>query len=719
MPLGVISTYNHSSDMRTIATTLFLVAISMMLVAQPTTANVHFANASAVLDEETLAQLDALCITTHARTPVAVTFTGHTDANGSNAYNADLSQRRVQAVRSALAERCPTLANAQLHWCGEEAPIADNTTDPGRAHNRRVEITIHYAEQAATACPYAPDQHRHPLVIPLFPEADKTREHFRKDPTLPIEFVAKDGVRVRIAPDAMVDAMGTPVHGLVDITYRSFYEPWEVIASGIPMHVGGPDAGHMESAGMFEVYASQNGNPLSLKPGESISLSPAQPIQLEIGYRNWTLSSTNGTWVERMDKNSMEPKGVVLMPSPEETVSYRSNAMMAYASSNTESTTASPGTTEAVRRYMKKFSDLPAMPDTTHFLTRLESDAYCHTTECSATTKPYVRYKGRYMTPYSDADIPSIQVVIDQVNFRGRRETAFRVVLQRKNLHTDWQAFPEKRMWVYKGSLSRKELRKRIATRHFYQDVFLDAEKGANNGMVRLKDRGEWIELPVDLTYYQRTNKDQLAWEDELVDYNGRFNAKRKRFDKKLDERVTTTVERIKNGKRNAWKNARPVMTDAELAMNEQEWHEYAQRTFNLDLWASVRNAQSAASGFTQALAMRGFGIFNCDRILDRSAIEPAAVAVKDSDGANFPWSMAYGVIAGKKAVITYWGTNSGEDHMRLSRDMSSILFVTGDGRLLLVERPGDVARGAKLILKGKQCDAPKSAEDLQTFTRR
>lgn len=104
---------------------------------------------------------------------------------------------------------------------------------------------------------------------------------------------------MRIAAGAVVDQLGNTVNGPVDISYRSFNDPWSIIASGIPMHVGDPNAGHMESLGMYELYASQHGRSLSLREGEVISLTKPTSGSITPGYLDWTLDGTTGEWRER------------------------------------------------------------------------------------------------------------------------------------------------------------------------------------------------------------------------------------------------------------------------------------------------------------------------------------------------------------------------------------------------------------------------------------
>lgn len=67
---------------------------------------------------------------------------GHTDSTGSDSYNQGLSERRAQAVASYLSQRGVSSARIRSQGFGETSSIADNTSEQGRAMNRRVEIKI-------------------------------------------------------------------------------------------------------------------------------------------------------------------------------------------------------------------------------------------------------------------------------------------------------------------------------------------------------------------------------------------------------------------------------------------------------------------------------------------------------------------------------------------------------------------------------------------------
>ncbi len=67
---------------------------------------------------------------------------GHTDSVGSDAYNQSLSERRAESVANFLANSGVQRARLATRGYGESQPIASNSTEQGRAANRRVEIKI-------------------------------------------------------------------------------------------------------------------------------------------------------------------------------------------------------------------------------------------------------------------------------------------------------------------------------------------------------------------------------------------------------------------------------------------------------------------------------------------------------------------------------------------------------------------------------------------------
>ncbi len=71
-----------------------------------------------------------------------VRIVGHTDSTGSDALNDRLSVQRAEAAKQYLAARGVDPNRIVIAGRGEHEPIADNSTEAGRARNRRVEIYL-------------------------------------------------------------------------------------------------------------------------------------------------------------------------------------------------------------------------------------------------------------------------------------------------------------------------------------------------------------------------------------------------------------------------------------------------------------------------------------------------------------------------------------------------------------------------------------------------
>ncbi len=101
-----------------------------------------FRSNEAILMPGAAEQLDQVAAALAATSDRNVVVEGYTDSEGSTAYNLALSQRRADAVRNYLVHKGYPAARLEAHGIGEGSPIADNSTNAGRANNRRVEIVL-------------------------------------------------------------------------------------------------------------------------------------------------------------------------------------------------------------------------------------------------------------------------------------------------------------------------------------------------------------------------------------------------------------------------------------------------------------------------------------------------------------------------------------------------------------------------------------------------
>ncbi|MBL8023197.1 MAG: OmpA family protein [Elusimicrobia bacterium] len=107
------------------------------------TLDVKFESGKFDLSQEFDAQL-LKCANFMKRFPsTTVVIEGHSDSVGSATKNKVLSQKRAEAVRSALISRLGVAAErVSAMGFGSESPVGDNNTAEGRAANRRVVATI-------------------------------------------------------------------------------------------------------------------------------------------------------------------------------------------------------------------------------------------------------------------------------------------------------------------------------------------------------------------------------------------------------------------------------------------------------------------------------------------------------------------------------------------------------------------------------------------------
>ena len=101
---------------------------------------VNFLTDSDQLTGQSLAILDVVAATLTANPDIRVQVAGHTDSQGEDVYNKDLSQRRAASVVNYLVGKGVASDNLQPAGYGEEQPVADNGSAEGRAENRRVEL---------------------------------------------------------------------------------------------------------------------------------------------------------------------------------------------------------------------------------------------------------------------------------------------------------------------------------------------------------------------------------------------------------------------------------------------------------------------------------------------------------------------------------------------------------------------------------------------------
>jgi hypothetical protein len=110
------------------------------------------------------------------------------------------------------------------------------------------------------------------------------------------EIAHSSSSKIKIPKNAFVDKDGKDVIGDVTIEYREFHDKGDIIASGIPMAYD--SAGikrHLESAGMFDIKGSKDGEQVFIKEGNDIKVELASN-NTEDRFNQYYLDTVSRNW---------------------------------------------------------------------------------------------------------------------------------------------------------------------------------------------------------------------------------------------------------------------------------------------------------------------------------------------------------------------------------------------------------------------------------------
>ena len=104
--------------------------------------NITFDINSYVIKPQFRNTLDSVATVLKTYPDSTIVVSGHTDTTGNDAINNPLSINRASSVESYLESQGISSSRITSRGFGSKQPIASNSTEAGRAQNRRVEIAI-------------------------------------------------------------------------------------------------------------------------------------------------------------------------------------------------------------------------------------------------------------------------------------------------------------------------------------------------------------------------------------------------------------------------------------------------------------------------------------------------------------------------------------------------------------------------------------------------
>ena len=101
---------------------------------------INFDSGKATIKPDSQSVIDEIVKALQSQTDLKVKVEGHTDNVGNETANQQLSEERAKAVMDAVAAAGVDPARLSAAGFGMSKPVADNSTEEGRAQNRRVEL---------------------------------------------------------------------------------------------------------------------------------------------------------------------------------------------------------------------------------------------------------------------------------------------------------------------------------------------------------------------------------------------------------------------------------------------------------------------------------------------------------------------------------------------------------------------------------------------------
>ena len=136
---------------------------------------INFEPGSATVTGDSRRVLDDLAEILRFCGPLQIEIGGHTDSQGREEMNLDLSQQRADTVIAELRNRRVITSGFVATGYGETQPIGDNATEEGREENRRIEFSLISADPADDGTPEGaqPDGTEETSADEPQPEAEK------------------------------------------------------------------------------------------------------------------------------------------------------------------------------------------------------------------------------------------------------------------------------------------------------------------------------------------------------------------------------------------------------------------------------------------------------------------------------------------------------------------------------------------------------------------
>ncbi|HXC04862.1 MAG TPA: hypothetical protein VNZ86_08930, partial [Bacteroidia bacterium] len=461
------------------------------------------------------------------------------------------------------------------------------------------------------------------------------------------------GTKIFIPAGAFTDAGGQPVEGPVQIDYREFHDPVDFLFSGIPMtYDSGGTTNLFESAGMFEITASQNGN--------QVFLNKDKPVKMEFvstdantTYNFYELNEEKGTWVNKGKTETPKVTGV-----------------------NTEGDKYSAAVPDFLNHRHKMNS--VRLYDSTSFADRFLDTAYYYTTLRHEWEKCI---RNRDMTYYETNTRGHYQALFKLIRVHSgtRGEMAFKFKFSGREF-PEMRAFSGKK-WV----ITDKENYASFRQKYGYRNAFCDlrVETDGEGYILTLKTTEGLVSMhayPISRKELEKKEHHPENTVKNWKEYAKSLNRREKSFNKIVQK---DKKENNKNyiPEQRYWASLQKKMNGVEEPMTYAAWNAHcdAYTDYIQSRQAALNDNQLA---ITRSLTVSGMGIYNCDQVQRLQSPVVAHAKYINDNGKDVTTKVTYIIDNRLNGVLQYDGylgySPAKIAYSRLSRNI--LITVREDG---------------------------------------
>lgn len=608
--------------------------------------SVHFDKASAVPNMPEMAMLNE--IAQHQNSgQLRFSVVGHTDSNGSEKFNHELSKERTITVVNHLLLSGIMPYNIIFEYHGEDCSFGEQT-EQSLAESRRVDIHVSNVgnlDDGGFAGLYSEENFQRPLPR-VIPDAEVFEINTLEDNCIE----TASGTLIDIPAIAFMDAYGRPISGEVEVSYQEFNDPFSIFLSGITMKYDENGAvENLESAGMFSLLASQRNRPVELRADKPINVEFVS-TSADDNFDFFFLDPSGNAW----DKLGEAP----IREDDSELISQVENMSAAVINylGNTDYLSAGKASRTTLEEHFQNLEYMHGRPIASYYRflrkgNEKESKQFRKIWRKQATISSRLLPRSRK----NDESTVHFNVF----NRAGNRQNA---EWNRFNLHT----------WEYAGGLNRKELKKLLGKKRFH-NLRVRYNQDDETVVLELKNLDSIVHIPVKKITVINASADyqKRMWGEFAPAYhkarmrnlNRWFELKHRTYARSL-QRQERNVQRdadrfdrraqrdYDKERKRIWRETKDLMTDAEGLMSFTQWTSYTEDRSNMLQEYYIKQEQGQS--VVRSLIVGRMGIYNCDRIIELKSPQEVKPRFVLADGSAINWNTAYLFDEKLNGVITY-----------------------------------------------------------------